>query len=40
MASLFFGVVGALIASDANATFEMKLDYLNGGFIPVKEVKR
>lgn len=40
MASLFFGVVGAIIASDASASFEMKLDYLNGGFIPIKEVKK
>ena len=40
MASLYFGVVDALIASHASSPFEMKLDYLNYGFIPVKEVKK
>lgn len=38
-ASVFFGVIGGLIASDANATFEMKIDHLNGGFIQVRELK-
>jgi len=38
-ASMFFGVIGSLIASDANATFEMKIDHLNGGFIQLKELK-
>ena len=38
VASVFFGIIGGLIASDASANFEMKLDYMNGGFIPIKEV--
>lgn len=39
-ASMFFGVLGGLIASDAaNATFEMKIDHINGGFIRLREVK-
>ena len=40
LASAFFGIIGGLIASDASANFEMKLDYLNGGPIPIKEVKK
>jgi hypothetical protein len=39
MASVFFGLLGGLIASDANATFEMKIDHINGGFIRLKEVQ-
>jgi hypothetical protein len=40
MASLFFGVVGGLIASGGtSATFEMKVDHLSGGFIRIKEAK-
>jgi hypothetical protein len=38
-ASLFFGILGGLIASDANATFVMKIDHINGGFIRIREVK-
>jgi hypothetical protein len=38
-ATLFFGIIGGLIASDANATFEMKIDHLNGGFIRLREIK-
>jgi len=38
-ASLFFGVLGSLIASDAEAMFEMKVDHINGGFIRLKEVR-
>ena len=37
-ASAFFGIVGGLIASNAQAIFEMKIDYINGGFIRLKEV--
>jgi len=37
-ASAFFGILGGLIASNANSTFEMKIDHLNGGFIRLKEV--
>lgn len=40
VASVFFGIIGGLIASDASANFDLKLDYLNGGFIPVKEIKK
>lgn len=38
-ASLFFGIIGGLIASDAEAMFEMKIDHLNGGFIHLREIK-
>jgi len=38
-ASLFFGIIGSLIASDAEATFEMKIDHANGGFIRLHEIK-
>lgn len=37
-ASVFFGVVGGLIATNAQATFEMKIDHINGGFIRLKEI--
>ncbi|HEX8462580.1 MAG TPA: hypothetical protein VF623_14165, partial [Segetibacter sp.] len=38
-ASLFFGILGGLIASsNSDATFDMKLDHINGGFIRLKEV--
>ncbi len=36
-ASFFFGVIGGLIAADAEALFEMKLDHLNGGFIRLRQ---
>ena len=40
MASLFFGVIGGLIASaPGNAVFDMKIDYAGGGFIRLKERK-
>ncbi len=38
-ASIFFGIRGGLIASDAEATFEMKIDHTNGGFIRLREIK-
>ncbi len=38
-ASLFFGIIGGLIASNSEATFEMKIDHLNGGFIRLKEIE-
>jgi hypothetical protein len=38
-ASFFFGVLGGLIASNADATFIMKIDHINGGFIRIREVK-
>lgn len=37
-ATAFFGIIGGLIASEAKSEFEMKLDYLNGGFIPIKQI--
>ena len=40
MASAFFGIIGGLIASDTSAKFDMKLDYLNGAPIPIREVKK
>lgn len=40
LASAFFGIIGGLIASgSATVPFELKLDYLNGGFIPIKEIQ-
>ena len=38
-ASMFFGIIGGLLASDAAATFEMKIDHLSGGFIRLREIK-
>jgi hypothetical protein len=38
-ANVFFGILGGLIASNADATFEMKIDHLNGGFIRLREIK-
>ncbi|MDR6516968.1 hypothetical protein [Chryseobacterium camelliae] len=39
LASAFFGIIGGLIASGPSSTlFEQKLDYMNGGFIPLREV--
>jgi hypothetical protein len=42
LASAFFGIIGGLIASSSNASdpFELKIDYLNGGFIPIKEISK
>ena len=37
-AGVFFGLMGSLMASNADATFEMKIDHLNGGFIRLKEM--
>ena len=37
-ASFFFGIIGGLIASNDNATFEMKIDHINGGFIRIREI--
>jgi hypothetical protein len=40
LASAFFGIIGGLIASGSTSVpFELKLDYLNGGFIPIKEIQ-
>ncbi len=38
-ASLFFGIIGGLVASGSEAIFEMKIDHSNGGFIHLKEIK-
>lgn len=38
VAGFFFGVIGTLIASNAKATFEMKIDHSSGGFIRLREV--
>ena len=40
VASMLFGVIGGLLAANANATFEMKIDHLNGSFVRLKEVKK
>lgn len=37
-ARAFFGILGTLAASNAEATFEMKIDHLNGDFIRIKEI--
>lgn len=37
-ASLFFGVIGGLIASNAQSDFEMKIDHRNGGFVRLREI--
>jgi len=40
MASVFFGVIGGLIASsNSDATFEMKIDHINGGFIRLRKIE-
>ncbi|RXF68406.1 hypothetical protein [Arcticibacter tournemirensis] len=39
-ASVFFGAIGGLIASNsATSTYEIKIDHLSGGFIQMKEIK-
>lgn len=38
-ASLFFGILGGLLASNADAVFDMQLDHLSGEFIQIREVK-
>jgi hypothetical protein len=37
-AGIFFGVIGSLIASNAESVFEMRIDHLNGGFVRLKEI--
>lgn len=40
MASVFFGLIGALLASTpGSAESEMKMDHLSGGFIRIKEIR-
>lgn len=36
---MFFGVVGVLMTSNPAYPFEQKIDYINGAFIPVKEIQ-
>ena len=38
-ASLMFGLIGGLLASNASATFEMQIDHVSGGFIHLREIK-
>ncbi len=38
-ASFFFGIIGGLIASNAESKFEMMIDHTNGGFVRLREVK-
>ena len=39
MASLFFGVIGGLLASSGHdAVFDMKIDHISGGFVRLKQV--
>lgn len=38
-ASLFFGIIGGLMASSATAQFELKIDHLSGGFKRIREMK-
>lgn len=37
---LFLGLLGGLILPYGEATFEMKIDHLNGGFIRIRQVKK
>ncbi|WP_027381193.1 hypothetical protein [Chryseobacterium daeguense] len=36
---MFFGVVGVLLTSNPAYPFEQKIDYINGAFIPIKEIQ-
>ncbi|WP_295791537.1 hypothetical protein [Mucilaginibacter sp.] len=38
VAGAMFGILGSLLASNADATFEMKIDHLSGRFIRLKEI--
>lgn len=35
----FFGAIGVLIMTNPAYPFEMKIDYFNGGFVPIKEIQ-
>ncbi|MEO9020878.1 MAG: hypothetical protein ABI237_14605 [Ginsengibacter sp.] len=39
-ANVFFGVIGGLIATNAQSTFEMKIDHISGGIIRLREINR
>lgn len=36
---MFFGAVGVLLTSNPAYPFEQKIDYINGAFIPIKEIQ-
>ncbi|MFC5875478.1 hypothetical protein SAMN05443633_11344 [Chryseobacterium arachidis] len=36
---MFFGAMGVLLASNPAYPFEQKIDYINGAFIPIKEIQ-
>ncbi|WP_310379262.1 hypothetical protein [Flavobacterium sp.] len=38
LATAFFGIIGGLIASENAADFQMKIDYLNGAAIQIKQI--
>ena len=38
-AGFFFGIIGSLLASNADATFDMKIDHTNGGLIRIREIR-
>ena len=38
VASVLFGMIGGIAASNASAIYEVKIDHVNGGFIPIKEI--
>jgi hypothetical protein len=40
VASMFFGVIGGLIASESSANFINKIDHINGEIIPIEEIKK
>lgn len=37
-ASILFGVVGGMIATNASGIYEMQIDHVNGEFIPIRAV--
>ena len=37
-AQVLFGMIGGLLVSNPNATFDIKIDHLNGGFIKLREI--
>ena|SRR5579872_6057053 len=39
VAGMIFGLLGSLLASNADATFEMQIDHVSGGFIRIREIK-
>jgi hypothetical protein len=38
VAQMMFGIVGGMLAANANALYEMKLDYSNGNYIRIKQI--